>query len=176
MRAVILISICSLFTAGAAWTQPTWMLPPGTRVRVALESSQTIGTVVSAEPDSLKIRFPGEDSTSALAWSAISSLDISRPAPRAERAKTGAAIGGIAGALVGGVVGAQKRGRNREYIDPAVAGGTVGLVVGAAVGGAIGAASTSEQWERVWPLVTFRAARRPMRSSNFRATPTFGRP
>jgi hypothetical protein len=184
MRATFLISMWILFAPDTAWSQPTSLLPAGTRVRLATQSGPAtgsrselrIGSVISAGPDSLKIRFPDDDSSSTLAWSAVSSLEVSRPVPLAERAKTGAIIGGLAGAVVGGVIGAGKKGRSRELIDPAVTGATEGLIYGAVAGGAIGAVTSVERWERVWPVFAFQGAPPPRPRSSFGATPTFARP
>ena len=184
MRATLLISMWILFAVDTARPQPTSLLLPGTRVRLTTRSSEStestsasrIGSVIAAGPDSLKIRFPDLDSTSTVAWSGISRLEVSHPVPLAERAETGAIVGGLVGAVIGGVVGAGKDDR-RELIDPTITGAAEGLVYGAVVGGALGAISSAERWERVWPLVAFReAARPPRRRYFFGATPTFARP
>ena len=173
MRGTILIA--ALFFTAAAAAQPTWTLPPGSRVRLTVQDSQMIGSVISAEPDSLRIRFPGHDSTWTLAWSAISTMDIARPTPRSDNARKGAIVGGVVGAVAGGVIGASHRKPN-DWFDPAIMGAGVGLLAGAALGGAVGAAGESERWERVLPVVTYPAAGPPRRRSNFATTPTLVRP
>jgi hypothetical protein len=191
MRATLLIFATTL-TAATAASQPTWMLPPGTRVRVEVPITQTngshvgmkIGNVISAARDSLRIRFSDQDSTSTLAWSAINSVDVSRPVSRLQRAEAGTAIGALAGAVVGAVVGAGKADQG-QFLDPSVTGAMEGAVYGAIAGGVIGAAAPGERWERVWPAAmfrsasppaTFRATPAPRRPASLRITPTFARP
>ena len=152
MRGMILMSTV-LFSAAAAWAQPTWTLPPGTRVRLTVQDSQMIASVVLAKPDSLRIRLPDQDSTWTLSWSAIGTLDISRPVPRSETARKGTIDGGLVGAVVGGLIGASFR-TPTDMFDPAIIGAGVGLAGGVALGRA---ASDNERWERVWP-VPLRAA------------------
>lgn len=98
-----------------------------------------VGTLVSIEPDSLRLvdpfRLQSSKPRAVLSRSAIVSIDVGKRV--GAHAANGAAIGLLGGALAGAVIGSA--GTTHEYRDLGMvfgggAGGVLGLIVGTIIG------------------------------------------
>jgi hypothetical protein len=133
----------------SAQTRP--VVSPGALVRITHTAtccgSPVVGTLVSIEPDSLRIvdpfRLQANKPRAVLPRSAVASIDVGRRlgAHKAD----GAALGLLVGALAGAVVGA--KGTTHEFRDIGVVfGGGAGAVLGLIFGTAIGSTMPHYEW------------------------------
>lgn len=129
--------------------QPTVEADSGSRVRITVGKTKQVGTLVSADADSLQI-IPDTSGMVAIPTGSVTQFERSRG--RRSNVGRGALVGGATGGVIGLIFGIGAELDNSEWgieIGPegiALATLFVGAV-GAGVGALIGAASKGEKWE-----------------------------
>ncbi len=139
--AVSLIAVCD------ADTQRLTDAVVGTRVRLdTTDGALVIGTIVSVDPDSVRVSTNAIGTILSLPLSRVVSYELSLGRNRARGAKRGAAVGGALGvALIVSTLRGDTVSVNRQRDDRHLA---VPIAIGlTAVGAAIGAAIAPERWE-----------------------------
>jgi hypothetical protein len=162
--ALVLVAVVAMPSVAAAQISApavSVVLAPGARVRVTTPATgRIVGTVVSAEDDSLRVAL-ASGSSLAIPRSGFSGLELSTGTKG--QGWRGAGIGLLVGAGIGGAVGLATYRRSECYDDPvegffcdlvnhtsrsvtvasdAAVGGLAGVIVGALLGQAAG----REQW------------------------------
>jgi len=131
--------------------------PPGTRVRVTLDTSEQVtGKLAGAHRDTLLVRPELQETDRAMALGSLTRLEVSRGI-RPQTGK-GALIGLVSGAAAGAASGmvvcsggnCVNSGEDLTTLVPVVL-GIGGGVVGAGVGALIGSRFRGEHW-RTFPL------------------------
>jgi hypothetical protein len=153
-RDAVALTLLSFFSALGLAAQGPWPVDPGSRVRVQTDSGAWIGTFVSQDASSLRLRWSGQRDSMLVTvpQSRIQGLEVS--AGKYSNVGKGAGIGFGVGAVVGLVAGLACSSSSSGFVSQCtggqVAGATIELgFIGAALGGLVGAASQSEHWKQV---------------------------
>jgi hypothetical protein len=142
-RALLLLTVTAS-AAAAQYSSPVG-LSIGTRVRVvapAIFPDRTIGTVLTAQNDTIVVRRSGTDATFVVPVSSLQKVEIS--AGRS-RAKWGA-LGAVVGLFAGGIAGGASLAHDDTTGLGAVAGFFAGATLGLGGGIVIGALAAPERW------------------------------
>ena len=129
--------------------QPTVEADSGSRVRITVGKTKHVGTLVSADPDSLRFTT---DTSGLVAIPTVSVTRLERSRGRRSNAGQGALIGGVIGGAMGLIGGI---GAEADNSDWGIEIGAKGIALatlffgatGAGLGALIGAASKGEKWE-----------------------------
>jgi len=149
----ILTSLQVLAVAQLGWAQDP--VPFGARIRFATDSSSglVVGTLISADPDSLQLTTAKETRAMVVRTSSLVRFERSRGLKPATG--HGAVIGGLVGVLTGLALGVaasaeEDNGCCYEVGGAEIAGASAVLgLFGAGIGALIGSASHREKWEPV---------------------------
>jgi len=155
MRYHSLIMALVLVSFSCLEAQEPTLVEPGMRVRVSTapqgsRAEWTVGTVITVTADTLSIRADTDTAREIqVVRPAVTRLQVSRG--EGSKARTGLALGSLAGAGAGGAIGyaALHDGYDLAPRDAALVGAVPGAVIGGLVGLGIGSGARRERWQDI---------------------------